>query len=85
MSPSKPKLRADAGIAEYMQVRGAAARVAARAMARADTGTKNACLFALARILHEQRKQILEANAEDLRAGRGAELDDALLDRLTLT
>ncbi len=71
-------------IATYMRDRGQRARAAARAMARADTGTKNAALFALAQLLVDDSRAILEANAQDMREGRAAKLDDSLLDRLEL-
>ncbi|MGH8446999.1 MAG: glutamate-5-semialdehyde dehydrogenase [Solimonas sp.] len=67
-----------------MQERGAKARAAARLLARADTGTKNAALFALAQGLLDDAQSILEANAQDMREGRAAKLDAALLDRLEL-
>ncbi|MDP9142367.1 MAG: glutamate-5-semialdehyde dehydrogenase [Pseudomonadota bacterium] len=88
MSPSAtkavPKAKND-GIAAAMRERGVKARAAARAMARADAGMKNACLFALAQILVDETKTILAANAVDMREGRSAKLDDAMLDRLELT
>jgi len=88
MSPSAtkavPKARND-GIAAAMRERGVKARAAARGMARADAGMKNACLFALAQILVDETKAILAANAIDMREGRSAKLDDAMLDRLELT
>jgi glutamate-5-semialdehyde dehydrogenase len=88
MSPSAskaaPKAKND-GIAAAMRERGVKARAAARAMARADAGLKNACLFALAQILVDETKAILAANAIDMREGRSAKLDDAMLDRLELT
>ena len=71
-------------IAQYMREKGERARAASRALARADTGTKNACLFALGQSLLDDARNILAANAQDLRAGRAAKLDDALLDRLEL-
>jgi len=67
-----------------MQQIGRRARLAARAMARANTGEKNAVLFALARIIEEQQDAILKANARDLAAARGARLEEALVDRLEL-
>ncbi|PTU33267.1 glutamate-5-semialdehyde dehydrogenase [Stenotrophobium rhamnosiphilum] len=67
-----------------MQDKGKKARVAAREMAKADSGTKNACLFALAEILINETRSLLQANAEDMRSGRAAKLDAALLDRLEL-
>lgn len=74
----------DQAVIAYMRDKGQRARKAAREMARADTGTKNACLFALAQILLDESKAILEANAMDMRNGRGAKLEAALLDRLEL-
>jgi glutamate-5-semialdehyde dehydrogenase len=86
MSPAPAKTaktKTDA-IGNYMRERGARARVAARELVRADTGSKNAALFALSQILISQTKSILDANAQDMRDGRAAKLDDALLDRLEL-
>lgn len=74
----------DQAIANYMRKKGEHARVAAREMAKADTGTKNGCLFALAQILVEDAQDILEANAQDMHDGRAAKLDAALLERLEL-
>ena len=67
-----------------MREKGERARAASRAVARADTGIKNACLFALAQILVSESRNILAANDKDMRAGRAAKLDAALLDRLEL-
>jgi glutamate-5-semialdehyde dehydrogenase len=74
----------DQAIASYMRDRGKKARAAAREMAKSDAGTKNACLFALAQILLDDSQTLLQANAEDMRNGRAAKLDAALLDRLEL-
>ena len=68
-----------------MQAMGRAARAAARLMARADTGTKNAALKAIAAELDAQRPQLAAANAKDMQNGRDNGLDAALLDRLELT
>jgi glutamate-5-semialdehyde dehydrogenase len=84
MSKAKPKSD-DQIVVAYMRDKGARARKAARDMAKADTGTKNACLFALAQILLDESKAILDANAQDMRDGRAGKLDAALLDRLELT
>jgi glutamate-5-semialdehyde dehydrogenase len=62
-----------------------AARRAARELARASTGTKDAALDATARLLGERVAEILEANAADLADERAAGLNQALRDRLTLT
>jgi glutamate-5-semialdehyde dehydrogenase len=74
----------DQAIVNYMQDKGKKARAAAREMAKADAGTKNACLFALAEILVNETRSLLQANAEDMRNGRANKLDAALLDRLEL-
>ena len=62
----------------------AQAKRAAKALARADTATKNAALERIATALQERTEEILEANARDMQAGREAELGEALLDRLLL-
>ena len=62
----------------------AAAKRAAKALARADTATKNAALERIATALQERTEEILEANARDMQAGRESELSEALLDRLLL-
>jgi glutamate-5-semialdehyde dehydrogenase len=62
----------------------AEAKRAAKALARADTTTKNAALERIAAALEERAAEILEANARDMQAGREAELGAALLDRLLL-
>jgi glutamate-5-semialdehyde dehydrogenase len=62
----------------------ARAREASRVLARADTATKNAALFAIAAALRERYQEILEANERDLLAGQDAQIGDALLDRLRL-
>jgi glutamate-5-semialdehyde dehydrogenase len=62
----------------------ARAREASRRLARIDTATKNAALAAIAGALRERAGEILSANERDLRAGREAEIGDALLDRLRL-
>jgi glutamate-5-semialdehyde dehydrogenase len=60
------------------------AKRAAKALALADTATKNAALERIATALQERTEEILEANARDMQAGREAELGEALLDRLLL-
>ncbi|WP_105103617.1 glutamate-5-semialdehyde dehydrogenase [Microbulbifer pacificus] len=73
------------GTEARMQAMGRAARAAARLMARADTGSKNAALRAIAAELDAQRPQLATANAVDMQKGRDSGLDAALLDRLELT
>jgi glutamate-5-semialdehyde dehydrogenase len=61
-----------------------AARRAARELAQIDTARKDAALAAIAQALIEHTEEILAANALDVRAGREADLSEALLDRLAL-
>lgn len=72
-------------IKDYMQELGVGARQASRAMAKADTNTKNNALRAIASAIRREAKQLIEANNKDLRAAKENGLDNAMLDRLTLT
>lgn len=63
----------------------AEAKVASRALARADRAVKDAALHAMADALEARSAEILEANARDMAAGEEAQLSGALLDRLELT
>jgi glutamate-5-semialdehyde dehydrogenase len=60
------------------------AKRAARGLARVDSALKDAALEAIAAALDARAPEILEANERDMRAGREAELGEALLDRLRL-
>ena len=60
------------------------AKQAKGAMALADTGTKNRALAAMADALETNVHTILEANALDLEAAKGA-VSDVMLDRLALS
>ncbi|MEZ5494147.1 MAG: glutamate-5-semialdehyde dehydrogenase [Pseudomonadales bacterium] len=71
-------------IQQYMNDVGSRARAAARLVARATTSEKNAALLAIAEVLQSRREQVLQANAEDVAAGRANGLDAALLDRLSI-
>jgi len=74
-----------AGIKSYMQGLGAAAREAAREMARAGSGAKNAALVAAAEALLGARDQIIAANAGDVARARAEGRDAAFVDRLVVT
>lgn len=63
---------------------GKQARLASRALARADSKKKDQFLFRLAENLLAASDQILTANQADVRAGEESGLSFALLDRLTL-
>jgi glutamate-5-semialdehyde dehydrogenase len=71
-------------LANAMGEVGRRARVAARQIARAEPGQKNAALFAIADEIDACQDDILAANAKDMKAARQKGLDAALLDRLEL-
>lgn len=72
-------------IQSYMHSIGRAARTAARAMAKAETGAKNEALMAMARAVERDIARLLEANRKDVEGARAKELEAAMVDRLTLT
>lgn len=72
-------------IAQYMDSVGQAARIAATAMAKADTRAKNNTLLALARLLREQTEALQVDNAKDISAAEAAGLAAPMVDRLRLT
>ena len=79
-----PGLGTFADVGAYMRGVGAAARGAARELARADTRTKNAALAAVASNLRRDAAKLLSANAEDVASAVAAGHDAAFVDRLTL-
>lgn len=72
-------------IHDYMQVLGQQARQASRAMAKADTNAKNQALLMIADAIKREASALLAANQLDLSAAKANGMDDAMLDRLTLT
>src|SRR5579875_1383651 len=62
----------------------ASAKRASRVLATLGSDVKNAALEAIADALIDRTPEILEANGQDLEAGREAGLSSALLDRLAL-
>lgn len=72
-------------IKQYMQTIGIEARKASRAMASADTDTKNTALLAIAKAILRESDSLLAANKLDVDTARANGLEDAMLDRLTLT
>jgi glutamate-5-semialdehyde dehydrogenase len=72
-------------IQAYMHTIGKAAREASRAMARADTNTKDNALLAIADAIMRDKAALLAANQQDLDAAKANGMEAAMLDRLTLT
>ena len=72
-------------IQETMQNMGVEARKASRLMASADTNVKNLALSHIAKAILREKAALLAANKLDLDAARVAGLDNAMLDRLTIT
>ncbi len=64
---------------------GKAAREASRAMARADTNTKNNALLAIADAIMRDKAKLLAANQLDMAAAKSNGMDAAMLDRLALS
>ncbi len=71
-------------IENYMQQLGRQARVASRQIAKASTAQKNEALSAIAEAIDINRGQLIQANEQDMQAGKDKGLDAALLDRLEL-
>ena len=69
----------------YMQTLGQQARAASRAMAKADTATKNQALLAIAAAIRRDASALRAANELDLAAAQAAGMEAAMLDRLALS
>jgi glutamate-5-semialdehyde dehydrogenase len=72
-------------IQDYITTLGQRARIASRAMGRADTATKNRALTLIAAAIERDAPLLRAANQRDLDAARAAGLAPALLDRLALS
>ncbi|MES2502443.1 MAG: glutamate-5-semialdehyde dehydrogenase [Pseudomonadota bacterium] len=72
-------------IKNYMQTVGINARAASRQMAAAETSVKNQALLNIASAILREKSALITANQQDLAAARANGLDDAMLDRLTLS
>jgi glutamate-5-semialdehyde dehydrogenase len=72
-------------IKHYMEQVGRQARVASRAMARADSATRNRALTLIAGAIVRDADLLRAANRQDLAAAEAAGLAPAMLDRLTLS
>jgi len=84
-APSLPSTAEPVDIPAYMLALGKAARGASRVMAEADAGQKNRALGAIADVILGQKTELLDANARDVAEAGARGLDQAMLDRLTLT
>ncbi|MBM3366921.1 MAG: glutamate-5-semialdehyde dehydrogenase [Betaproteobacteria bacterium] len=71
-------------IAGYMRELGRTAREAARALARADTATKDQALCAMAAEIRARAAELREANRADVEQAAKDGRDAAFVDRLTL-
>lgn len=72
-------------IKHYMQQVGQQARQASRAMARADTNTKNLALVTIAQAIRRHQAALLAANQADLDRAKANGMEPAMLDRLALS
>ena len=76
---------ASATASDELEVKGRAARKAARKLATISAGVKNAALQNVADGLKAREEEILAANEEDIANGRKRGLEEYFLDRLLLT
>jgi glutamate-5-semialdehyde dehydrogenase len=72
-------------VRSYMHEMGRRAREASRAMARAETVTKNVALHAIAAAIRRDVAKLLAANALDIAGAKASGKDAAFIDRLTLS
>ena len=72
-------------IKAYMAELGSKARTASRHIAKATTTQKNAALLNIADSINQNREALLDANQQDMAAGKQKGLEAALIDRLELT
>jgi glutamate-5-semialdehyde dehydrogenase len=77
--------RAPGGVRAYIRETCGRARSAARVMAGAATSAKNAALSAIADLILAHERELLAANAVDIKSGRDSGLESSLMDRLELT
>jgi glutamate-5-semialdehyde dehydrogenase len=71
-------------VRSYMHEMGRRAREASRAIARAETVTKNVALHATAAAIRRDVAKLLAANALDIAGAKASGKDAAFIDRLTL-
>lgn len=84
-SESQNNLATIDDVVAYMQQLGQQARAAAKVVAAANTGQKNAALNAISDAILANRETLKAENQKDLDAGKANQLEASLLDRLALT
>src|SRR6266508_5292320 len=72
-------------VASELELKGAAAKTAARRMATLTSAVKDRALLAIADALVARQDEIVAANSADCEEGRASGLDAYFLDRLLLT
>jgi glutamate-5-semialdehyde dehydrogenase len=72
-------------VKKHVRELGVAARAAARAIARAETGDKNRALAEIAAAIRQHGASILKSNKSDVAQAKKDGCDAAFIDRLTLT
>ncbi len=72
-------------VADELELKGRAARKAARELAKLPSAVKDRALLNVADGLKSRQEEILQANEKDCAAGREGGLSESLLDRLLLT
>ena len=72
-------------VADELELKGRAARKAARELAKLTSAVKDRALLNVADGLKSRREEILQANEKDCAKGRDGGLSESLLDRLLLT
>ena len=80
-----PKVDTKVEMRAYMHDLGRAARTAARALARADTATKNRALQAIATEIRAKSAALLAENRHDVEKAKSDGRDAAFVDRLALS
>lgn len=69
---------------EELHSKGAAAKAAAKKLAKAPTALKDKALSNIAALLKSREEEVLAANEKDIKQGRANGLSEALIDRLLL-
>jgi glutamate-5-semialdehyde dehydrogenase len=72
-------------IKQYMEQVGKQARIASRAMARADSAQRNRALLLIAEAIEREAELLRAANKQDMEAAAANGLAPAMLDRLALS